>query len=48
MPSPVTGACNSFGVRGLVKVRAVVLLYALVQNLMRAVALRAELATGVV
>ena len=37
---------QQFRVRGLVKVRAVVLLYALVQNLMRAVALRAALATG--
>ena len=37
---------QQYRVRGLVKVRAVVLLYALVQNLMRAVALRAALATG--
>ena len=37
---------QQFRVRGLVKVRAVVLLYALVQNLMRAVALRAASATG--
>lgn len=37
---------QQFRVRGLTKVRAVVLLYALVQNLMRAVALRAALATG--
>jgi transposase len=38
---------QQFRVRGLVKVRAVVLLYALVQNLMRAVALRAASANGV-
>ena len=37
---------QQFRVRGLVKVRAVALLYALVQNLMRAVALCAALATG--
>jgi transposase len=37
---------QQFRVRGLVKVRAVALLYALVQNLMRAVALRAAAANG--
>ena len=37
---------QQFRVRGLVKVRAVALLYALVQNLMRTVALRAAAANG--